>query len=257
MALTYRGQLDRPLTTEEIDGNFAYFTGSHGITGSIGISGSIIPAVGVGETTSSFSLGSPTAAWKDIYASEGSIKFVKSGSEEVVLSAKDGGIQVNGGPTISADGINGQFFTSKSLDTNITVKDSNNSLLMGPIDVEEDNETVFDVALRFLNSFSDYSRFIFYFDQKLEKPSCFHLGFQKLHTESGGNISFTENKFETHSPSSNEVVLGIFKVKDIEKDWDLKIIGEIQNKKNPLHVLNFKDDGLGSIRIKEGFNLWD
>ena len=142
MALTYRGQLDRPLTAEEIDGNFAYFTGSHGITGSIGISGSIIPAVGVGETTSSFSLGSPTAAWKDIYVSEGSIKFVKSGSEEVVLSAKDGGIQVNGGPTISADGINGQFFTSKSLDTNITVKDSNNSLLMGPIDVEEDKEIV-------------------------------------------------------------------------------------------------------------------
>ncbi len=88
MALTYRGQLDRPLTAEEIDGNFAYFTGSHGITGSIGISGSIIPAVGVGETTSSFSLGSPTAAWKDIYVSEGSIKFIKSGSEEVVKVVK-------------------------------------------------------------------------------------------------------------------------------------------------------------------------
>ena len=142
MALTYRGQLDRPLTQEEIDANFAYFTGSHGITGSLGISGSIIPAVGVGQTTSSFSLGSPTAAWKDIYVSEGSIKFIKSGSEEVVLSAKDGGIQVNGGPTISADGINGQFFTSKSLDTSITVKDSNNSLLMGPIDVEEGKEIV-------------------------------------------------------------------------------------------------------------------
>lgn len=142
MALTYRGQLDRPLTQEEIDANFAYFTGSHGITGSLGISGSIIPAVGVGQTTSSFSLGSETAAWKDIYVSEGSIKFIKSGSEAVVLSAKDGGIQVNGGPTISADGINGQFFTSKSLDTDITVKDSNNSLLMGPIDVEEGKEIV-------------------------------------------------------------------------------------------------------------------
>jgi hypothetical protein len=142
MALTYRGQLDRPLTTEEIDANFAYFTGSHGITGSLGISGSIIPAVGVGEITSSFDLGSPTAAWKDIYVSEGSIKFVKSGSDAVVLSAKDGGIQVNGGPTISADGINGQFFTSKSLDTNITVKDYNNSLLMGPIDIENGKEII-------------------------------------------------------------------------------------------------------------------
>jgi hypothetical protein len=142
MALTYRGQLDRPLTQEEIDANFAYFTGSHGITGSLGISGSIIHAVGVGELTSSFSLGSETAAWKDIYVSNGSIKFITSGSDAVVLSAKDGGIQVNDGPTISADGINGQFFTSKSLDTSITVKDSNNSLLMGPIDVEEGKEII-------------------------------------------------------------------------------------------------------------------
>jgi len=142
MALTYRGQLDRPLTQEEIDANFAYFTGSHGITGSLGISGSIIPAVGVGQLTSSFSLGSETAAWKDIYVSEGSIKFIKSGSDTVTLSAKDGGISVDGGSVISADGINGQFFTSKSLDTSITVKDSNNSLLMGPIDVETDTEII-------------------------------------------------------------------------------------------------------------------
>jgi len=156
MGLTYRKNLGRPLTSDEIDANFEFFTSSLGgattgsntfvgnqiITGSILISGSIIPAVGVGQTTSSFDLGSETAAWKDIYVSEGSIKFVKSGSEAVVLSAKDGGIQVNGGPTISADGINGQFFTSKSLDTDITVKDSNNSLLMGPIDVEEDKEIV-------------------------------------------------------------------------------------------------------------------
>ena len=122
---------------------------------------------------------------------------------------------------------------------------------------EEDSEIVFDVALRFMNSFSNYSRLFFYFDQKLEKPSCSYLGFQKLHTESGGNISFIEDKFETHSPSVDDVVLSVFKVNDIEKDWDLKISGEIQNKKNPLHVLNFKDNGLGRIRIKEGFNLWD
>ena len=35
MGLTYRGNLNRPLTTEEIDGNFQYFTGSHAITGSL------------------------------------------------------------------------------------------------------------------------------------------------------------------------------------------------------------------------------
>jgi hypothetical protein len=40
MALTYRGNLSRPLTVSEIDGNFAHFTGSHAITGSLTISGS-------------------------------------------------------------------------------------------------------------------------------------------------------------------------------------------------------------------------
>jgi hypothetical protein len=118
------------------------FTGNQTITGSILISGSIIPTVGTGETTSSFSLGSETAAWKDIYVSEGSIKFIKSGSTTVTLSAANGGISVDGGSVISADGVSGQFITSKSLDTNITVKDSNNSLLMGPIDVETNKEIV-------------------------------------------------------------------------------------------------------------------
>jgi autotransporter-associated beta strand protein len=118
------------------------FTGNQTITGSILISGSIIPAVGVGQTTSSFDLGSVTAAWKDIYVSEGSIKFIKSGSATVTLSAANGGISVNGGSVISADGVSGQFITSKSLDTSVTVKDSNNSLLMGPIEVETDKEIV-------------------------------------------------------------------------------------------------------------------
>jgi hypothetical protein len=118
------------------------YLGNQIITGSILISGSIIPAVGAGQTTSSFDLGSPTAAWKDIYVSEGSIKFIKSGSSAITLSAKDGGIQINGGSTISADGVSGQFITSKSLNTSITVKDSNNSLLMGPIEVETNKEIV-------------------------------------------------------------------------------------------------------------------
>jgi len=156
MGLTYRKNLGRPLTSDEIDANFEFFTSSLGgattgsntfvgnqiITGSILISGSIVPAVGVGQTTSSFDLGSPTAAWKDIYVSEGSIKFIKSGSASITLSAKDGGIQINGGSTISADGVSGQFITSKSLSDNITVKDSNNSLLMGPIEVETDTEII-------------------------------------------------------------------------------------------------------------------
>ena len=118
------------------------YLGDQIITGSILISGSIIPNVGAGELTSSFSLGSPEAAWKDIYVSNGSIKFISSGSTAVTLSAQNGGISVNGGSIISANGVSGQFITSKSLDTNTTVKDYNNSLLLGPIDIETDKEIV-------------------------------------------------------------------------------------------------------------------
>jgi hypothetical protein len=46
------------------------------ISGSILISGSIIPATNGVSVTSSFDLGSPTNAWKDIYVSNGTINFL-------------------------------------------------------------------------------------------------------------------------------------------------------------------------------------
>jgi len=46
------------------------------LSGSLLISGSILPNVASGSTTSSFDLGSPTAAWKDIYVSNGTINFL-------------------------------------------------------------------------------------------------------------------------------------------------------------------------------------
>jgi hypothetical protein len=130
MALTYRGTKGSPLTIAEIDSNFAYFTGSHSITGSlttlgdiivtgsIEVSGSIIPNVGNGELTSSFDLGSSTAAWKDIYVSQGSIKFlVLSGStsSSVVLSATDNGLSINNGPSITSTGYSGSFAVTGSI----------------------------------------------------------------------------------------------------------------------------------------------
>jgi len=46
MGLTYRGNLNRPLTIEEIDGNVQYFTGSYAVTGSLTIaSGSATPLI--------------------------------------------------------------------------------------------------------------------------------------------------------------------------------------------------------------------
>jgi hypothetical protein len=52
------------------------FRGQQVVSGSILISGSLVPATGQGTFTSSFSLGSATNAWKDIYVSQGSIIFV-------------------------------------------------------------------------------------------------------------------------------------------------------------------------------------
>jgi hypothetical protein len=51
-------------------------TSSVVVSGSILISGSIIPATNGVSITSSFSLGSPTNAWKDIYVSNGTINFL-------------------------------------------------------------------------------------------------------------------------------------------------------------------------------------
>jgi hypothetical protein len=130
--LTYRSVKGSPLTNDELDNNFSYFTGSHTITGSLTttegivtsgsilISGSIIPNVAPGNLTSSFDLGSPTAAWKDIYVSEGSIKFIASGSQ-TVISATPTGISVNGGPTLTGGGFSGSVSNTGSVSTSGSV----------------------------------------------------------------------------------------------------------------------------------------
>jgi hypothetical protein len=73
------------------------------ISGSLNVSGSIIPNVGVGESTSSFSLGSSTAAWKDIWVSEGTIRFLDGeGNPQGTLSTTADGIQTDGDILISS-----------------------------------------------------------------------------------------------------------------------------------------------------------
>lgn len=73
------------------------------ISGSLNMSGSIIPAVGVGESTSSFSLGSPTAAWKDIWVSQGTIHFIdNAGNSQGTLSTTADGIRTDGDIFISS-----------------------------------------------------------------------------------------------------------------------------------------------------------
>jgi hypothetical protein len=70
--------------------------GKLNVTGSMGISGSIIPAIG-SSATSSFSLGSATNAWKDIWVSQGTIRFLNgAGVQQGALSTTADGIETSG-----------------------------------------------------------------------------------------------------------------------------------------------------------------
>jgi hypothetical protein len=70
------------------------------LSSSLLISGSIVPNVEAGSTISSFELGSPTAAWKDVWVSSGSVNFIdNSGVIQSSLSAYNGGINVSGSLT--------------------------------------------------------------------------------------------------------------------------------------------------------------
>lgn len=70
--------------------NIFGYTGSAGDAGTLTVSASIIPLVSPGATTSStFDLGSETAAWRDIYVSTGSLKFVGPGGITASLSLQD------------------------------------------------------------------------------------------------------------------------------------------------------------------------
>jgi len=59
------------------------------ISGTVNISGSLLPNTIDGENTSSFNLGSPTAAWKELYVSTASINFVSPDGTITKFSKKD------------------------------------------------------------------------------------------------------------------------------------------------------------------------
>jgi trimeric autotransporter adhesin len=101
------------------------------VTGNILLSGSIIPNTDGVSSTSSFSLGSPTSAWKDIYVSNGTINFLDgAGNVQGTLSATANGLATDGdayfnsirvgqGPTTGSGNVvvgNNSFSTTSSLD---------------------------------------------------------------------------------------------------------------------------------------------
>jgi hypothetical protein len=84
------------LSEQNGDPGIVNVIGKLNVTGSMGISGSIIPAIG-GSATSSFSLGSATNAWKDIWVSQGTIHFLDgAGVSQGTLSTTANGIQSDG-----------------------------------------------------------------------------------------------------------------------------------------------------------------
>lgn len=120
---------------------------------------------------------------------------------------------------------------------------------------EDNSIKSFQSALAFLDAFSDYSRIEFIFYESLEKFSKNPI-FEKLKIESGGSVCFSNENFDSSFPSPNRICLGIGGVNGVEKNWDLKIEEEISLGNNPLHSLNFSDDGMGSIRIKTKGKIW-
>jgi len=77
------------------------------------ISGSLIPYVSA-STTSSFSLGSPDAAWKDLYVSNGTIYFLNgTGQQQGTLSTTADGLQ------LGSSQITGSLFIAPTVKGNI------------------------------------------------------------------------------------------------------------------------------------------
>ena len=81
--------------SQYISNSYFATTGSNSFFGNQFISGNLIPTTDGISYTSSFSLGSPTNAWKDIYVSTGSIHFIDSAGQVVdVISAKGNGLRI-------------------------------------------------------------------------------------------------------------------------------------------------------------------
>jgi len=72
-------------------------TGSNTFRGTQTFSGSLIPAGPYTNNTSSYDLGSATAAWRDLYVSNGSIKMI-SGSNSASIQFDNGAVTFTGAP---------------------------------------------------------------------------------------------------------------------------------------------------------------
>jgi len=95
---TYKPSTDT-LTVANISGTSSYASTASYISTlnqTLTISGSIIPAGPYTANTSSYNLGSPTAAWKDIYVSNGSMVFISGSTSSSIKLGTDGIVNLTG-----------------------------------------------------------------------------------------------------------------------------------------------------------------
>jgi len=133
MALTYRKVKGSALTIDELDANFAHFTGSHSITGSLTVSGSIIPSEVNGT------LGTATAPWKELFVDGGTIYFI-SGSSSGSLSWSSGSGFNFGTGSVTFDGgltVTGSLIVSGSTNSVFDI-DGFDLQITGGLDVSRD-----------------------------------------------------------------------------------------------------------------------
>jgi hypothetical protein len=121
---------------------------------------------------------------------------------------------------------------------------------------ESNDEKVFKCALNFLNRFSNRSRLSFNFSPKLLALSKKNPYFNSLEIESGGSVYFRDENFGNTGVGKTDILISVNNVKDIENDWDLKILSAEDRLINPLYELNFEDEGRGSIKIKTPRKIW-
>lgn len=121
---------------------------------------------------------------------------------------------------------------------------------------ESEDESVFQSALNFLNKFSNRSRISFNFHPSLLYKSRENPIYKFLEIESGGVVYFDDTNFSSSQVGKTDVFISVRDVKNIENEWDIKILSMMDGPVNPLYELNFSDNGRGQIKIKTPSKIW-
>jgi hypothetical protein len=106
-----------------------------------------------------------------------------------------------------------------------------------------------------LDNFSNQSRINFIFPRNPLTQLVENEDFNRLKIESGGLVYFDPSEFDSIESGKSDIIIEVKDVKEIEKEWDLKIRSAIDTEQNPLNILKFNKKE-GNIRIKTLKKLW-